>query len=86
VDKEKRNRITGVVVLGILPLFLAIIYCAVYGKAPWDIYLPNSYWNDELFYYKQVEGILKGGAPGGISAIMGARPSCCPLRCGVLCC
>jgi len=30
-----------------------------------DIYLPNSYWNDELLYFKQVEGILKGGVPGG---------------------
>ncbi len=73
MDKEKRNRITGVVVLGILPLFLAIIYCAVYGKAPWDIYLPNSYWNDELFYYKQVEGILKGGAPGGYFGYNGSQ-------------
>lgn len=65
MNKEKRNRIAGAAVLGILPLFLCIAYCAVYGKALWDIYLPNSYWNDELFYYKQVEGILRGGAPGG---------------------
>lgn len=73
MDKEKRNRITGAVALGILPLFLVIIYCAMYGKIPWDIYLPNSYWNDELFYYKQVEGILRGGAPGGYFGFNGSH-------------
>lgn len=51
--------------MGIWPLLLCIIYCATYGKTLGDIYLPNSSWNDELFYYKQVEGILKGGVPGG---------------------
>lgn len=61
----KKERFISGAVLGILPLILCILYCAVYGKAPWNLYLPNSYWNDELFYFKQVEGILKGGAPGG---------------------
>ena len=28
--------------------------------------MPDSYWNDELLYYKQVEGILKSGVPGGV--------------------
>lgn len=61
----KKQRMISGVVLGILPLILCVIYCAVYGKNLWDIYLPNSYWNDELLYFKQVEGILKGGVPGG---------------------
>lgn len=62
---EWKKRIVYGSILGILPLILCIIYCAAYGKTMGDIYLPNSHWNDELFYYKQVEGVLRGGVPGG---------------------
>jgi hypothetical protein len=43
-------------------VFLA---CAADGYAPWDVSLLNSEWNDELYYYKLVEGILHGGYPYG---------------------
>ncbi len=62
---EKKKRLIITAAMAILPLLLCILYCAAYGKTLADIYLPNSYWNDELFYYKQVEGILKNGVPGG---------------------
>lgn len=62
---EKKKRLIITAAMGLLPLMLCVIYCAAYGKTLRDIYLPNSYWNDELFYYKQVEGILAGGVPGG---------------------
>ena len=64
-NEEMKKRIVGAGILGILPLVLCVIYCATYGKTLGDVYLPNSYWNDELLYYKQVEGILKSGVPGG---------------------
>lgn len=51
--------------MGLIPLMIGILYCAVSGISLFDIYLPNSYWNDELFYYKQVEGILTNGVPAG---------------------
>lgn len=62
---ELKKRIVCGSILGTLPLILCFIYCCVYGKTMGDIYLPNSNWNDELLYFKQVEGILKSGAPGG---------------------
>ena len=63
--KENRKRIIGAVSFGLLPLIFCSIYCALYHKGLWDIYLPTSYWNDELFYFKQVDGILAHGVPGG---------------------
>lgn len=63
--KENKARIIITGLMGLLPLLFCTIYCGIYGKTIGDIYLPNSYWNDELFYFKQVEGILKHGVPGG---------------------
>lgn len=60
-----RKRLICGAVLGSLPVFLCLLYCAVYEGVFWNIYLPSSLWNDELLYYKQVEGILSGGVPGG---------------------
>lgn len=66
-DNFKRNKILYLqaVMLGLLPLLCCIITCAVRGYSLNDIYLPASDWNDELFYYKQVESILTYGYPQG---------------------
>lgn len=64
-NAEWKKRIVRAGILGILPLVLCVIYCAVYGRTIGDVYVPNSYWNDELLYYKQVEGVLTSGVPGG---------------------
>lgn len=48
-----------------LPLICCLVSCAMQGKAIGDVYLPASEWNDELFYFKQVEGIVKFGYPQG---------------------
>ena len=53
------------VLLGLLPLLCCVVYCAVQGKTIGQVYLPESEWNDELFYYKQVEGIVNYGYPLG---------------------
>jgi hypothetical protein len=51
--------------LGLLPLACALLYCLFRGKSIGDIYLPDSLWNDELFYFEQVESILAYGYPRG---------------------
>ncbi|MCD7836409.1 MAG: hypothetical protein LUG83_07140 [Lachnospiraceae bacterium] len=53
------------VLMALLPFFCCFVYCAMRGESIVDVYLPSSEWNDELFYYKQVEGIVKYGYPLG---------------------
>lgn len=66
-DNFKRNKVLYLqaVMMGLLPLLCCMITCAVRGYNLNDIYLPASDWNDELFYYKQVESILTHGYPQG---------------------
>lgn len=49
----------------LLPVGCCLVHCAMQGKSILDVYLPVSEWNDELFYYKQVESILQYGFPQG---------------------
>lgn len=51
--------------LALLPLLCAMARCGVQGGSIGQVYLPGSEWNDELFYYKQVEGIISHGYPQG---------------------
>jgi len=51
--------------LALLPLLCCLVYCAMQGRRLGEVYLPSSEWNDELFYYKQVEGIVRYGYPLG---------------------
>jgi len=53
------------VLMALLPLLCCLVYCTMQGKSMAEVYLPGSEWNDELFYYKQVEGIVKFGYPQG---------------------
>lgn len=53
------------VLLAVLPVLCCVVYCAGQGKSIGQVYLPGSEWNDELFYYKQVEGIVHFGYPQG---------------------
>ncbi len=48
-----------------LPILCCLVYCAAQGRSLGEVYLPASEWNDELFYYKQVENILHFGYPQG---------------------
>ena len=63
----KRNKILYLqaVIMGLLPLLFCLATCAINGYSLSDIYLPASDWNDELFYYKQVESMLEYGYPQG---------------------
>lgn len=42
------------------------VICYVLDKQMiWDIYLPGGKWNDEVFYYKQIESVIHYGVPKG---------------------
>lgn len=63
----KQNKILYLkaVMMGLLPLLCCAVTCAIHGYGIKDIYLPASDWNDELFYFKQVESMLAYGCPQG---------------------
>ena len=54
-----------VLIMMLIPVLYCVVYCMIQGKSIFDVYLPASEWNDELFYYKQVESILSHGIPQG---------------------
>lgn len=51
--------------MALLPVLCCVVTCVVRGRAVGEVYLPVSEWNDELFYFKQVEGIVNYGYPQG---------------------
>lgn len=53
------------VIMALLPLVCCLVSCGIWGYSIGDVYLPASEWNDELFYFKQVEAILEYGYPRG---------------------
>lgn len=63
-DKRVLTMIKAVL-LALLPVVCCLVYCAAQGRTIGEVYLPCSEWNDELFYYKQVEGIVNYGYPQG---------------------
>ncbi len=65
--KEEKRYITllKACLLALLPVLCCLIYCAAQGKGIGQVYLPASQWNDELFYFKQVEAIVDYGFPQG---------------------
>ena len=46
-------------------IICAAIYCLFDHKLLTDIYLPSGLWNDEAFYFKQIEGAVSYGIPQG---------------------
>ena len=53
------------VLMALLPVLCCLVSCAMQGKSMAEVYLPGSEWNDELFYFKQVEAIVSYGYPQG---------------------
>lgn len=63
--KTKNNKISGIIciaILGLLPV-LSVLIRNIINPAP--VSLITSQWNDELFYFKQVESIIDYGYPRG---------------------
>lgn len=64
--QDKRYIVWGkALLMAILPFYCCVVACAAWGDDIVNVYLPASEWNDELFYYKQVEGIVAYGFPQG---------------------
>ncbi|MCD8326679.1 MAG: hypothetical protein LUC90_08395 [Lachnospiraceae bacterium] len=61
----KHIRIYRALLMSLLPLLCCAVRCLLTGHTIADTYLPASAWNDELFYYKQVEGMIGYGFPYG---------------------
>ena len=64
-DDKRYLTMAKAVLMALLPVACCMVYCAMQGRGIGEVYLPNSEWNDELFYYKQVEGIVNFGYPQG---------------------
>lgn len=65
MDRKKSLRILIFIWLTLLPLLCCMAYCLKTGNSIKDIYLPASQWNDEIIYYKEVEGMVNYGMPLG---------------------
>lgn len=65
VVKEKLDKIWIIVFLTLLPMLCCVIMCISQGISINDIYLPDSKWNDELIYFKWVEGTNQYGVAQG---------------------
>ena len=63
--KQNKELLILTLIFGCFPLICAFVYSALQGHGIGDVYLPASYWNDELFYYKQVEAVVNYGLPQG---------------------
>lgn len=64
--RDKRYQILcKALFMALLPVLCCAVTCAVEGRGIGEVYLPSSEWNDELFYYKQVESIVRFGYPQG---------------------
>lgn len=66
VLKEKKwKRLISCIILFSLPLMAGGLFCIIHGVAFNDIFLPSMMWNDEMFYYTQIDGAIKYGIPQG---------------------
>ncbi len=63
-DKRYMDLIKALL-LALLPVLCCVVTSAAEGGSIGQVYLPSSEWNDELFYYKQVESIVEFGYPQG---------------------
>ena len=62
---REHKRICKAVIMAFLPLLCCVVACAAQGKAISQVSVAAGEWNDELFYFKQVEGIIHYGYPQG---------------------
>lgn len=65
MDKKRYHLLAKTILAALLPIIGCLIYCAMQGRSIGEVYLPSSEWNDELFYFKQVEAMVEFGYPKG---------------------
>ncbi len=67
-DNKRFWYFCSVIVVAMLPIFSAMLMGMTQKVSILDLYMPNAInfdWNDEVFYYKQIEGIRDYGLPQG---------------------
>lgn len=67
-DNKRFWHFCTVIIVTMLPVFSAMLMCMTQRVSILDLYMPNAInfdWNDEVFYYKQIEGIRDYGLPQG---------------------
>lgn len=62
---KKYSHLITAGIMAFLPLLCCMIACAARGAGIADVSIAAGEWNDELFYFKQVEGIVNYGYPLG---------------------
>lgn len=62
---KKYENLAEALLMMLLPLVCCAVTCALDGQKISGVYLPASEWNDELFYFKQVEGVVNCGFSKG---------------------
>ena len=62
---DKHKLMINAVILGLLPIIACIIRTLSAGKGICDVWLGASTWNDEFFYFKQIECMVRDGIPNG---------------------
>ena len=62
---SRHKCILNAVILALLPIIACLIKTLSAGKGICDVYLGAGQWNDELFYFKQVEGMVSHKIPMG---------------------
>lgn len=66
LQQEKRYvTLLKAMLLAALPFLCCVLRTGIDGAGISQVWLPGSEWNDELFYFKQVESILEYGYPQG---------------------
>ncbi len=66
VSKAKQHKdLWKAVMMAFLPLLCCVMACALEGRTLGEVSLAAGEWNDELFYYKLVEGTVRFGMPQG---------------------
>lgn len=65
LNRETYRTAACALFLAAVPIFCAWLYCLLDRQYFSQIYLPDSFWNDELFYYKMTENVLACGYPQG---------------------
>ena len=63
--KENKHQTIKILCAFLFPLVVCALQCLRLGGSLGDVYLPNSQNNDDLFYFKQIEGMIEYGIPQG---------------------
>lgn len=76
-QNKKTDLILKCLIVGLFPFLTSLLFCKIRGFSFFDLYLPSSYNNDVLYYYKQVEGVVKYGCPMGYFVPQGMGINMC---------